>query len=381
MIDNSISKQSRSSGIELLKILAIFIIVISHVTQTLTSVNTDVPWTDYMIDISKASASGVNMALLVLRTFGVFGNSIFFISSAWFLLNNDRVKAKKELKLFLDVWTISVLICGVVLLVRHGSIEGKLLIKQIFPTLFANNWYMTCYLLFYPIHGILNKSIRAMSQKELLLAATALGTLYILVDYVVCQVPFPSMLILWITIYVIVAYAKLYMRDHIDNSKVNVLFVLVGILGNAGVIIATNLAGMKIGFLQTKVMHWANNCSPFLLMAAFGLFNIFRNIDFSNRVINSISKMSLFIYVIHENMLLRTYYRPMLWHEVYNRFGYSHVLVWLLILAVEVFAFGLIMSILYEKTIERAVEKATDGLLPLLRKLYAKYEMLVMQLH
>ena len=73
-----------------------------------------------MIDISKASASGVNMALLVLRTFGVFGNSIFFISSAWFLLNNDRVKAKKELKLFLDVWTISVLICGVVLLVRHG---------------------------------------------------------------------------------------------------------------------------------------------------------------------------------------------------------------------------------------------------------------------
>lgn len=71
----------------------------------------------------------------------------------------------------------------------------------------------------------------------------------------------------------------------------------------------------------------------------------------------------------------------MLWHEVYNRFGYSHVLVWLLILAVEVFAFGLIMSILYEKTIERAVEKATDGLLPLLRKLYAKYEMLVMQLH
>ncbi len=334
-----------------------------------------------MIDISKASANGVNMALLVLRTFGIFGNSIFFISSAWFLLNNDRVKAKKELKLFLDVWTISVLICGVVLLVRHGSISGKLLVKQFFPTLVANNWYMTCYLLFYPIHGILNKSIRAMSQRELLLAATALGTLYILVDYVVGQVLFPSMLILWITIYVIVAYAKLYMRDLIDNNKVNVLLVLVGILGNAGVIIATDLAGMKIGFLQTKVMYWANNCSPFLLMAAFGLFNIFRNIDFSNRVINYISKMSLFIYVIHENMLLRTYYRPMLWHEVYNRFGYSHVLVWLLILAVEVFAFGLIMSILYEKTIERTVEKATDGLLPLLRKLYAKYEMLVMQLH
>lgn len=381
MIDTSISKQARSSGIELLKILAIFIIVISHVTQTLTSVNTDVPWTDYMIDISKASANGVNMALLVLRTFGIFGNSIFFISSAWFLLNNDRVKAKKELKLFLDVWTISVLICGVVLLVRHGSISGKLLVKQFFPTLVANNWYMTCYLLFYPIHGILNKSIRAMSQRELLLAATALGTLYILVDYVVGQVLFPSMLILWITIYVIVAYAKLYMRDLIDNNKVNVLLVLVGILGNAGIIIATDLAGMKIGFLQTKVMYWANNCSPFLLMAAFGLFNIFRNIEFSNRVINYISKLSLFIYLIHENMLLRTYYRPMLWHEVYNRFGYSYVLMWLLILAVGVFTFGLIISILYEKTIGKGVEKATDSLLPLLRKLYAKYEMLVMQLH
>lgn len=381
MIDTSISKQARSSGIELLKILAIFIIVISHVTQTLTSVNTDVPWTDYMIDISKASGNGVNMALLVLRTFGIFGNSIFFISSAWFLLNNDRVKAKKELKLFPDVWTISVLICGVVLLVRHGSISGKLLVKQFFPTLIANNWYMTCYLLFYPIHGILNKSIRAMSQRELLLAATALGTLYILVDYIVGQVLFPSMLILWITIYVIVAYAKLYMRDLIDNNKVNVLLVLVGILGNAGIIIATDLAGMKIGFLQTKVMYWANNCSPFLLMAAFGLFNIFRNIEFSNRVINYISKLSLFIYLIHENMLLRTYYRPMLWHEVYNRFGYSYVLMWLLILAVGVFTFGLIMSILYEKTIGKGVEKATDSLLPLLRKLYAKYEMLVMQLH
>uniref|UniRef100_UPI00402846E0 hypothetical protein n=1 Tax=Gemmiger formicilis TaxID=745368 RepID=UPI00402846E0 len=116
-------------------------------------------------------------------------------------------------------------------------------------------------------------------------------------------------------------------------------------------------------------------------MAAFGLFNIFRNIEFSNRVINYISKLSLFIYLIHENMLLRTYYRPMLWHEVYNRFGYSYVLMWLLILAVGVFTFGLIMSILYEKTIGKGVEKATDSLLPLLRKLYAKYEMLVMQLH
>ena len=174
----------RNSSIELLKIVGIILIVISHVVQTLHSNNDYVIENDYILDISTATTSIQQLILTILRYSGSLGNSIFFICSAWFLLDNDKVDKKKILHMLMNVWVISITILIAVYIIRGGNLQIKLIIKQILPTTFENNWYITCYLLFYPLHPFLNRLIKSMEQKILLKSTLVLLFLYVGVNYI-----------------------------------------------------------------------------------------------------------------------------------------------------------------------------------------------------
>lgn len=184
---NTISESNskmRESGIELLKILAIFIIVISHVVKTLTVKYPEVPNYDYMIDVSRATNDIRNIICLIFRYFGVWGNSIFFICSSWFLLKSKGFKKRKWLFMLAEIWVISVIILIITYLILNGGISNKIILKSFFPTLFMNNWYMTCYLLFYPIHPILNKVIYSMNKVQLFRSSMGLAIVYIILNFI-----------------------------------------------------------------------------------------------------------------------------------------------------------------------------------------------------
>ena len=77
-------RKERKSGVELLKLFAILLIIISHITQTLQEANPYISISGYIWDFSFASMNIQGMALQFMRSFGVFGNLVFFICSAWF---------------------------------------------------------------------------------------------------------------------------------------------------------------------------------------------------------------------------------------------------------------------------------------------------------
>ena len=85
-------KKERESGIELYKVIAIFLIVLSHVIQTLTEPN-------YVLGIGEGTfiniataTTDLNVLLLALfRICGALGNNMFFICSAWFLVNSNAL--------------------------------------------------------------------------------------------------------------------------------------------------------------------------------------------------------------------------------------------------------------------------------------------------
>ena len=82
----------------------------------------------------------------------------------------------------------------------------------------------------------------------------------------------------------------------------------------------------SFAIFDNKLLRWSTFCSPFLLITAISMLNIARNIHFNNKIVNYISSLSLLIYIIHENQLLRTFYRPLMWNYVYNQFGYVDIL-------------------------------------------------------
>ena len=57
----------RDSGIELLKVIAVILIVISHVVLTLITENEYIPYSDYLLDCTHATTNGTVLLLAVMR--------------------------------------------------------------------------------------------------------------------------------------------------------------------------------------------------------------------------------------------------------------------------------------------------------------------------
>ncbi|MBR3438634.1 MAG: hypothetical protein IKH13_03935 [Clostridia bacterium] len=101
-------RKERNSAIEALKIAGILLIVMSHVIQSLRLKSTVLPYSDYVIDTAVASQSA---RVLILRFFsysGQFGNWLFYLCSAWFLLDSKQNRKSKITFFIINVWTVSV---------------------------------------------------------------------------------------------------------------------------------------------------------------------------------------------------------------------------------------------------------------------------------
>lgn len=371
---NNIDRQTRDSGIELLKIFAIFVIVINHTVQSLTNEAYNIPNNGFVIDISRATTNIQCILLLIFRHFGVLGNSVFFICSAWFLLKSKNWNKKKWLFMVIEIWVVSIVIFIITYIILHGNISIGIIISSLFPTTFGNNWYMTCYLLFYPIHPILNSIVNMMNRRQLFRSTLVMVFLYVFMNFINCSWFFSSAIILWITIYFAIAYMQKYLMSFVDNIRENIILFIIGVIGFIGIILITDICGLYSQVLSDKVMRWVNNCNPFLLAMSIAMFNIARNIHFKNRFINYISKLSLLIYIIHENIILRTYFRPAMWNYVYKRFGYSDVIQWVFIISFIIFIFGILCSILYVLTLQRFVNKVSGKLYEVVRIKYLLFE-------
>lgn len=176
ILDKSVK---RNSSVELLKIISIFMIIISHSTQTVGTTE-DILGNVmiYAIDYGRTSTDIGRVLLIMFRHFGAIGNAMFMVCSSWFLIEMNHVNMQKLLNMILNVWCISVIMCGLYVGVGGVRPDIVLIIKSMLPTFFNNNWYITCYLIVYSAHGILNVLINHLSRLEHLAMCTMLVLLY-----------------------------------------------------------------------------------------------------------------------------------------------------------------------------------------------------------
>ena len=70
------SEVNRNCGIEMLKIISIFLIIISHVVMTIRLKNQFVSYDDYIFDFSYVSKGMSGIILAIFQHFGSLGNTI-----------------------------------------------------------------------------------------------------------------------------------------------------------------------------------------------------------------------------------------------------------------------------------------------------------------
>ena len=344
----------RLSGIELLKIIAILAVVIGHVTQTLVTANADVAFSDYVLPIGTATRSAQLLTVNILYYFGTcIGNSVFFVCSAWFMVGNSKSTLHKAIWMIVDVWTVSVLFLAAYMVALHGAVPAKTIIRSLLPTTFSNNWYITAYIVFLFIYPLLNIIIDRLTQRELLGLTILFSFMYIGVNFLSYGKFLYSDLLLWASVYFIIAYIKIYMPEFQNDVKSNFVILLAGIAGFVGIIVLTDILGLRISFFSDKLLYWKKNCNPFGILIAIGALNLMRQTSFKSRAINYVSSLSMLIYLIHENIMVRTYTRPAIWQWIYSTFGYGHIVLLILIYALALFIAAAALAAVYKAAIQK----------------------------
>ena len=135
-----------------------------------------------------------------------------------------------------------------------------------------------------------------------------------------------------------------------------------GLLSLIGIIIFLNYFGLNNPDLEISLLMFNSKDSVFLIIIAFGWLNIFRRFNFQSKIVNYIASMSLLIYIIHENLVFKKYFRPYFWQLIYKTFGYDYILLWTLVFVVGLFLVSALFGYLYKLLLQKRVYNLTDKL-------------------
>lgn len=364
----------RNSGIELVKIIGMILIVISHMTQTLCTPVTVIPDESYIVDLSAPTVNIQYLVLSILGYGGTIGNMLFFISSAWFLVDSKKVDKEKWFFMLVEMYTISFVILILAYIFRSGDVDSGLIRISLLPISYSFNWYVVCYLLFYPTHVYWNTIIESIGQKRHFRLAFALMFLYMIMNFIYDDMFFPSSLINWIMMYFIVAYVKKYLMKQVSDRKVSIILILGGLIGYIGIICLTNVIELKTSVAGKGLLYWNKNSNPFIFMFALGLVCITANSEFKNRFINEFSRLSMLIYITHENVIFRTYYRPLIIKWFYEKYGYDHILVGIMLLSLVLFVIDAVLCYLYVLLFQKHVRKLSKYVCDIVSESWEDFE-------
>lgn len=375
-------KKERESGIELYKVIAIFLIVLSHVIQTLTEPN-------YVLGIGEGTFINIATAtrdldvllLALFRICGALGNNMFFICSAWFLVNSKKMSLKKVIHMILDVWIINMIVFwGLHAIGIQFQVSDT--VRTFFPTTFANNWYITCYLLFYLIYPFLNRMLEQLNISEHFALTSFLFMIYFIIPVLPLEeinLFFANELVIFLATYVIVSFIKIYKNEWTENLKLNKGILFVSIVSYVVLILSVDYLGLRTNYFLNRLVRWNMNNSLFMFLIAFSSFNMMKKKKFINRTINYFSSLSLLVYIFHENLAFRRYFRPVIEFSILRRFGIEHAFICAVFMGVSLAILSFIISAVYKIFFTKIVSKLSSIISRNIQTLWKKYERLVIE--
>ena len=294
-------KNKRESNFELLRIIAILLIITSHFCVHSTN----------QIYLQAPFTFNIHHLLTLIFTTGCIANNIFILITGYFMVNK-KINYKKIISLVLDMEFYSIIIYLVLSIT--GLIKNISPIKSIF-TIFYGNWFCIYYIILYLFIPYLNHLLNTLPKETL-------KKLIITILVLVCIVP--TFIDVWsfsvhdvfILSYLIGGYIKLYPNKNITQKKIKSILIYTILLL---ILCITTLYVIGIHFKILPFIkdlpqrYICSNSSIFVIIIAICIFLLFKNKKIKyNQYINTASTTALGIYLIHDNYLLR----EIIWNKI-----------------------------------------------------------------
>lgn len=280
-------KQSRQSGIELLRIIAMLMIVAHHFS--IHGIFSNWSYNSSFLEVINSFWSGL------LCSFGKVGVDIFIIITGYFNISKS-FRFSKALNIFLQTIFYAFLIFMAFFIAGNKiNFIGS-----------SSYWFIKYYLILYLLTPILNKVIIAFPKK----VSDIVFILTLIIGFIMPlffkHVDF-GVLGTFVALYFVGAYYKLR-PIYLDKKYCVILFT------SAFVFLVGSLV-LQIGYgeFSVNVMKYMSLYSIFTLIFALTLFDYFVKLKIGdNALINKIAKSVFGVYLIHDNSNIR----PLLWNKV-----------------------------------------------------------------
>ena len=327
-----------------------FLIIISHITPDFGS-----PELPSYVDTHMATSNFQFFLVGIYKYLGQLGVAIFIVCSAYFLCDRKNIRRGKVIEIVLDVNFISWIIFLVFILLGI-KIQIKDIIKFLLPVVGGANWFVSCYVIEYFLHPYLNKISSNSTQKEYRELCLFLFMMYCIIQTVLTKRFFYNELVGFLCVYCFTAYYKAYLSKIQKNNPMNLVVFVTSDILLLILLSVWNLLGIRISILRNSLQYFRSFTNPLILFMAFALFGLFMNLKpKTNERINSVSTLTLYIYLLHENQLVRNYIRPEVFRYIYEKYTYSNIGIICMILSIFTLAVCIIVAYIYQKRIHRYV--------------------------
>ncbi len=302
MINENISQKKvkqRQAGIELLRIIAMLLIVMQHFAEHTTFPST-VLFNKYLL------------SFLLLG--GGIGVNIFVMISGYFY--TSEFKTKKLLILVLETLFYSIIMTIVAVITGATEFRLKLFPRALFPFVFKGGeyWFISIYMLMYIATPIIQPSLKNIGRRQLGLIIIIFLFLYSIFPYTIGKILALqdlgySKLCWFFLMYLCGAYIRKN-KQSIKTKDIIFLIVCVLVMISSKALLVMEISKNEI-LLTALATKYRNGIMQALI--AYLMVKNFAKIDFkADSIFYIVSSCTFGVYLIHNHLLFNDY----LWRNI-----------------------------------------------------------------
>ncbi|WP_080988063.1 acyltransferase family protein [Bifidobacterium animalis] len=302
--NSSLTGSMRNSNIELLRLIAMFMIVVCHCAYS----------TDNGMWVTLEPLSFNKFIFqVVFLSGGWIGNVIFFTISVWFLLDK-HITIKNSFK---RIWLLerellfwSLILFTLTLFLKKMNIyDGEIISlapKSVLPLSFDLWWYPTSYALFLLLLPYLSRGLQSLGKR--MHQALAMSLLFIwgiaaLIPKIEFNLNKPSVFT-FLYLFILIAYYKWYMKDF--SNRTCAWMIVSGVAVNVVYWLIASTASQRITQNKSSIhaLHQLQNylqtrCSLTEIAIGFSIFLLFSRKIYYSKLINVLAASAFGAYLIH----------------------------------------------------------------------------------
>ncbi len=301
-------KNQRQSNIELLRIVAMIIIVAHHF-----ALHGQFVFPSNSISVNR-------LWILFILIGGKIGTDVFVLISGYFLVTSKSANTGKVIKLWLQLFFYSAVIFAVS--AAFGTVPFRIseLIKHIAPVTFSQWWFASTYFVLYILSPYINMLLRTLDNRQYIGFLTLLLFCWCIIPTFTGQA-FQSNGLLWfVFLYSLAGYYRLFgIKISLSAGKLISLSFACTLLTFLAAAVF-DILGMKIPFFRAHATSFYDMQKiPVLVISVLMVWG-FSKLDIRySRIINTVSSATFGVYLLHDHDIMRIF----LWKKVFRNAAYA----------------------------------------------------------